>query len=85
MHANEARIITNLFECDILILLIQEAPQLAASARMFQLPQGFRFDLPNPFACDRELLTDFFERMVRIHPDAETHPKDTFFARGQRR
>ena len=65
------------------ILLIQEAPQLPASAWMFQLPQRFRFNLPDPFTGDRELLADFFERVVRIHPDTETHSQHAFFARCQ--
>ena len=49
---------------------------------MLQLPQRFRFNLPDPFAGDRELLADFFERVVRIHPDTKAHPQNAFFTRG---
>jgi hypothetical protein len=36
----------------------QERLQLAAAGRMPQLPQRFRFDLPDPLAGDREVLAD---------------------------
>ena len=48
---------------------------------MLQLPQRLRLDLPNPFAGDAELLADFLERMIRIHPDSEAHSEHAFFAR----
>ena len=32
----------------------------------------------------RELLADFFQRMVRVHADAEAHAEHAFFARRQR-
>ena len=47
---------------------------------MFQFPKGFCFNLADPFACDRKLLPDFLQRMVRVHADAETHAQDAFFA-----
>src|SRR2546430_1981014 len=33
----------------------------------------FRFDLPNTLSRHRELLADFFERVVGVHADAEAH------------
>lgn len=51
---------------------------------MLQLAQCLRLDLTNTFACDRELLADFFQRMVGVHADAETHAQNTFFTRRQR-
>src|SRR5690606_19405844 len=54
-------------------LIVEEAPQLPAPARMFQLAKGLRLDLANTFARHRELLADFFQRMVGIHANAEPH------------
>ena len=65
-------------------LLIQETPQLPASAWVFQLAQGFGLDLADAFAGDAELLADLFERVVGVHADAEAHAQDAFFARCQR-
>ncbi len=52
---------------------IQEAPQLAAPARVLQLAQCLGLDLANTLAGHRELLADFFQRMVCVHADAEAH------------
>ena len=52
---------------------------------MLQLPQRLRFDLPDTFAGHRELLADFFQRVIGVHPDAEAHPQHAFFARGEGR
>ena len=52
---------------------------------MFQFPQGLGFDLPNAFAGDRELLADFFQRVVGVHADAEAHAQHALFTRRQRR
>jgi len=65
-------------------LVIQEAPQLPAPRRMLQLPQCLGFDLTNTLARHRELLADFFQRVVGVHADAEAHAEHALFARGQR-
>ena len=52
--------------------------------RMLQLPQRLRLDLPNTFARHAELLADFFQRVIRVHADAEAHAEHAFFARRQR-
>jgi hypothetical protein len=44
--------------------------------------QRFRFDLTNTLARHRELLADFFQRVVGVH--AEAHAEHAFFARGER-
>ena len=64
--------------------IIQKAPELPRPRRMLQFPQRFRLDLPNPFAGHRELLADFFQRMIRVHADAEAHAEHAFFAGGER-
>ena len=51
---------------------------------MLQLAQRLRLDLPNPLARHRELLADFFERVVSIHTDAEPHAQHAFLARCMR-
>src|SRR5258708_4664664 len=59
--------------------VVEETPQLPASARMLQLPQRLRLDLPDTFARNTELLADFFQRVVGVHADAEAHAEHTFF------
>jgi hypothetical protein len=51
---------------------------------MLQFPQLFRFDLTNTLSRHRELLADFFQRVVGVHADAEAHVEHAFFARGER-
>jgi hypothetical protein len=53
--------------------VIQEAPQLPAPARMLQLPQRLRLDLPDALSRHRELLADLFQGVVGVHADAEAH------------
>ena len=65
------------------MLVIQEAPELAAPARVFQLAQRFRLDLADTFAGHIELLADFLERVVGVHADAEAHAQDAFLAGGE--
>ena len=48
---------------------------------MLQFAQRLGLDLANAFARDRKLLADFFERVVCVHADAESHPQHTFLAR----
>ena len=45
-------------------LVIQKAAQLPAPRRVLQLAQRFRFDLADALAGHRELLADFFQRVV---------------------
>jgi hypothetical protein len=71
-------------EGSFLTSIIQETPQLPASARMLQLPQRLRLDLPNTLSGHRELLPDFFQRVVGVHADAEAHAEHAFFAGGER-
>ena len=58
--------------------VIEEAPQLPASARMLQLPQRLRLDLTDTLSRHRELLADFFQRVVGVHADAEAHAEHAF-------
>ena len=51
---------------------------------MLELSQRFRLDLADALAGHRELLADLFERVVRVHADAETHPQHPLLARRQR-
>ena len=50
---------------------------------MAQLAQGFGLDLADSFAGYVKLFADFFERVVGVHVDAETHTQHFGFARGQ--
>jgi hypothetical protein len=60
--------------------VIQEAPQLPAPAWVLQLPECLGLDLADAFAGDGELLADFFQRVIRVHADAEAHAQHAFFA-----
>ena len=51
---------------------------------MLQLAQRLGLDLADTFAGHAELLADFFQRMVRVHADAEAHAEHAFFAGGER-
>jgi len=51
---------------------------------MLELAQCLRFNLTDTFARYRELLTDFFKRMVSVHADTETHTQHAFFTRCKR-
>src|SRR6185437_608012 len=63
---------------------IEEASELARAARVLELPERLGFDLADALARHRELLADFFERVVGVHADAEAHPEDALLARGER-
>src|SRR6202008_1533534 len=63
-------------------LLIQEAPHLPRAGRVLQLAQRLGLDLADALAGDAELLTDFLQRMVGVHADAEAHAQHAFLARG---
>src|SRR6202000_2788781 len=58
--------------------------QLPRPRRVLQLAQGLRLDLTDAFARDRELLADFFQRVVGVHADAKAHAQHALFARGER-
>src|SRR5271169_1188499 len=65
------------------LLAFHEALEVARAASLAQLAQRLGFDLANPFACHRELLADFFQRVIGLLPDAEAHPQDLLIARRQ--
>src|SRR3546814_6488987 len=65
-------------------LLVEERSHLARPRRVLQLAQRLRLDLADALARHAELLTDLFERMVGVHPDAEAHAQDALLARGER-
>src|SRR5580658_7168391 len=67
------------------LVIHQEATQLLATAWMAQLAQCLGFDLTNALAGHIELLTDFLERVIRVHIDAEAHAQHFGFARRQLR
>src|SRR5947208_17134706 len=63
---------------------IQKAAEFSRAARVFELSQRFRLDLAYPLASHRELLTNFFERVVGVHTNSETHSEHPLLARRQR-
>jgi hypothetical protein len=63
--------------------LIEKRTHLSTAGRVFEFPQGFGFNLPNPLASNRELLADLFERVIGVHADPEAHPEHALLARGQ--
>src|SRR6266446_6033857 len=66
------------------VLIIQEAAQLAAAARVLELAQRLGLDLADALARHRELLADLFQRVVLVHADAEAHAENAFLARCDR-
>ena len=50
---------------------------------MTQFAQRLRFDLTDTFAGNVELFTHFFQRVVGVHIDTETHTQNFCFTRGQ--
>ncbi len=64
-------------------LVVQEATQHFRAAWMTQLTQRLRFDLTDTFAGHVELFTHFFQRVVGIHVDTETHTQHFCFTGGQ--
>jgi hypothetical protein len=63
--------------------VVEEGAEFTAPRRMLQLPQRLRLDLADAFAGNRELLADFFQRVVGVHADAEAHAQHAFLARGE--
>src|SRR6266851_5167386 len=70
--------------CPVMMSVVQEAPQLPASRRMLQLAQRLGLDLADTLPGHRELLADFFQRVVGVHADAEAHAQHALLARRER-
>jgi hypothetical protein len=51
---------------------------------VLQLAQRLGLDLTDTLTRHRELLTNFFQRVVGVHADTKAHPKDTFLTRRER-
>ena len=77
-------VVTNDSVCSGFALIVQEAAQFAAAAGVFQLAQGLCLDLADTFPGDAELLTDFFQCVVGIHPDTKPHAQHALFTGRQR-
>src|SRR5207249_4695657 len=58
--------------------------KLSAPRRMPELPQRFRFNLPDALARDGEALADFFQRVFAAVAHAEAHLDDFLLARRER-
>jgi hypothetical protein len=65
----------------MLELVVEERPQLPRPRRMLQLAQRLRLDLANTLSRHRELLADFFQRVVGVHADAKAHAQHALLAR----
>src|SRR5262249_9932346 len=72
------------YQCSYRKSVVQEAPQLPAPARMLQLAQRLRLDLPDALARHAELLAALLQRVVGVHPDSEPHAQHPLLARGER-
>src|SRR5579864_1336823 len=66
-------------------LLIQERTHLPRPRGMLELTQSLRLDLPDTLTGDAELLSDFFQRVISVHADAEAHAQHALLARSERR
>src|SRR5215468_985454 len=64
--------------------IMEEASENPRPARVLQLSQRLGLDLADALARHRELLADFFQRVVLVHADAETHADYTLLARRER-
>ena len=62
---------------------LNKRPQLPAPARMPQLAQRLRLDLPDALARHLEALPHLFQRVLGAVFQAEAHLDDALFARGQ--
>jgi hypothetical protein len=54
-------------------LLVQEGTHFPRARRVFELPQGFGFNLSDTLARHAELLAHFLQRVIGVHADAEAH------------
>src|SRR5712671_1837827 len=61
----------------------EKAAQFARVVRVLKLAERLGLDLPDSFAGYRELLSDLFQGMITIYPDAKAHPQDALLARRQ--
>ncbi len=52
---------------------------------MLEFPQRPGLDLADALARQGELLSDFLQRVVTVHADAEAHAQHAFFARHEKR
>src|SRR5262252_10194184 len=62
---------------------IEKAAQLARMVRVPKLAERLGLDLPDSLAGYRELVSDLFQGMMTIHPDAESHAQDALLPRLQ--
>src|SRR2546422_8282890 len=60
---------------------LQEAPELLRTRRVPELAQRLGLDLPDPLAGDREVLPDFFQRVLATVGEAEPEPQHLLLAR----
>src|SRR6185437_2693286 len=67
------------------LLALHESFEVTGAPGLAQLAQRLGLDLPDALARHRELLSDFFQRVVGLLSDTEAHPQDLLFARRQRR
>src|SRR5512133_2305740 len=65
-------------------LALHEALEPLRPARVAQLSQRLRLDLPDALARHLEVLADLLERVVALLPDAEAHAEDLLLARRER-
>src|SRR5438874_553146 len=72
------------FALDKILFPLEKTPQLFRTRRMPQLAQCLGLDLADALAGDIELLADFFQRVVGVHLDPETHAQHLRFARRER-
>src|SRR5690606_10324062 len=61
--------------------LIDESLEELRARRMAQLTKRLGFDLTDPLTRDEEVLSDFFESVVGLLADTETHAENLLFAR----
>src|SRR6185295_15674143 len=62
---------------------LEEGLELAAAARVAQLAQRLRLDLPDALAGDREVLAHLFEGVLAAVAQAEAHLDDLLLAGSQ--
>ena len=67
----------------LVFFAVEEAFQTVAAGGVTQLAQGLGFDLADALAGNIELFAHFFQRVVGVHVDAETHTQHFGFARGE--
>jgi hypothetical protein len=69
-----------------LLLSFEERLQSTRSRRVSQLTQSLRFDLPDAFASNGEVLSDLFKRVLGAGvPKTESHLDHFLFTRRKRR